>query len=91
MRPENILVVFDKPPRYAVGKYQLTIGKKYEAKAQNLDLGLYSIVDDAGVRLNVTTVSMSPFWHICKPEGCQRNSCEPEDDDDCTDGSSYQL
>lgn len=83
MRPDAIQVVFDKFPKYAVGKYRLTVGKQYQAKAKNLELGLYSLFDDAGTALNLTTFGQgynnNGHWHICQGEGCEFNSCDPYD------------
>jgi hypothetical protein len=82
MRPDALQIVFDKIPQYAVGKYLLTVGKQYQAKAKNLEMGLYSLEDDAGTAFNVTTYGQGytngGYWHICQSEGCEVNSCDPD-------------
>ncbi|WP_020190749.1 hypothetical protein [Pseudomonas putida] len=74
MRPEELEIVFDKYPPSAVGKYLLTVGKPYTALRQNEALGLYSLVDDAGVAFNVSTYGAGytngGYWHIVGQAGC---------------------
>jgi hypothetical protein len=77
MRPDVLTIVFDKYPPYAVGKYQLTVGVPYTAVKKDDALGLYSLVDDAGVNFNVSTFGATytngGFWHICGPTECCTN------------------
>lgn len=68
MRANEIQIVFDKYPPSAVGKYQLTVGKEYDAKKTDDALGLYSLTDDAGVGFNVSTYGATytngGYWHV---------------------------
>lgn len=83
MAPDTLQIVFDKFPQSARGKYQLTVGKQYQAQVMNSDLRLYSITDDAGTALNVSTYGQGytngGYWHICQGEGCEFNTCDPHE------------
>lgn len=85
MAPDTLMIVFDKFPRSARGKYQLTVGKQYLAQVKNPDLRLYSIADDAGTALNISTFGQgytnNGNWHVCKGEGCEFNTCDTYDYD----------
>ncbi len=80
MAPDSLQIVFDRFPQSARGKYQLTVGKQYQAQVKNPDLRLYSLVDDAGTAFNVSTFGQGydnrGNWHICKGEGCEYNTCD---------------
>jgi hypothetical protein len=90
MPPETLQIVFDRFPPSARGKYQLTLAMKYEAQLKDARIGLYSIKDDAGTPLNISVYGQgygnNGNWHICKGEGCEFNTCEPEEEDDDDDG-----
>lgn len=73
MRPEELEIVFDKYPPSAVGKYHLTVGKLYTALRKDEALGLYSLVDDAGVAFNVSMYGAGytngGYWHVVGQTG----------------------
>jgi hypothetical protein len=77
MRPDELKIVFDKYPPSAVGKYRLTVGEPYTALKINDDLKLYSLVDDAGVKFNVSTFGATytngGYWHIVGQTDCWAN------------------
>ena len=83
MVPDSLHIVFDKFPRSALGKYQLTVGKQYQAQVINTDLRLYSLVDDAGTSFNISTYGRTYTnggnWHVCQGEGCEFNTCDTYD------------
>lgn len=68
MRPNEVEIVFDVYPPYAKGKYNLTVGKPYSALKVDDELGLYSMVDDSGVTLKVSTYGAGytngGCWHM---------------------------
>lgn len=73
LRLAEIEIVFDKYPPSAKGKYQLTLATPYKAVLINADIGLYSLVDDAGVQFNVSTFGRTYTnggnWHIVGQTG----------------------
>lgn len=83
-RPDELKIVFDKFPRSAVGKYQLTVGATYKAVKNDAAVGLYSLVDDAGVAFNVSTYGQGytngGYWHICNQPSCDEN-CQVKNND----------
>jgi hypothetical protein len=84
MRPDEITIVFDKYPPSAVGKYQLTVGAPYKALKKDDALGLYSLIDNAGVGFNVSTFGAGYTnggnWHICDRPICDE-LCSVKHDD----------
>jgi len=73
MRLDNILIVFDRmPPSAKRLGYKLTLGKPYPATITNQELGLYTLVDDVGVKFNVSTYGATytngGYWHTIKIE-----------------------
>lgn len=69
MPDDNITIVFDRrPPSAHRLNIAITTGKPYAATIANRELGLYTLVDDNGRKVNVSTWGRTHtnngYWHI---------------------------